>query len=87
MNDRKRIPARFTFCFISDTCALKGIFAQYSRHAAHFRHVYRQLKGKTMPKNKSEVRSFNDATGTIRYTLMNDYMFRIVFQENKYALL
>lgn len=39
-----------------------------------------------MPKNKSEVRSFNDATGTIRYTLMNDYMFRIVFQENKEAL-
>lgn len=38
----------------------------------------------TKPTNKPTV-SYEKATGSMKYGLTNDYMFRIVFQENELA--
>ncbi len=35
---------------------------------------------------KTKFNSLADATGKIPYNMLNDYMFRIVLQENKEAL-
>ena len=37
-------------------------------------------------KTKTKLNSLADATGKIPYNMLNDYMFRIVLQENKEAL-
>ena len=39
-----------------------------------------------MSENTEKVLSFEDATGTIDYTLTNDYMFRAILQSNEKVL-
>ncbi len=36
--------------------------------------------------NKYNGKDYMNATGEVGYGMMNDYIFRIVFQENKFAL-